>query len=46
MPVMCSLERNEMGSEGAGYLSDALKVNKTLVNLKYAAPLHCMGVSM
>ena len=36
---MCSLERNKMGAEGAGYLSDTLKVNKTLVHLKYAAPL-------
>ena len=28
-----------MGAEGAGYLSDALKVNKTLKSLKCAATL-------
>ena len=33
-----------MDAEGAGYLSDALKVNMTLKSLKCAATLYCVCV--
>jgi hypothetical protein len=32
--LLCSLESNELGSEGGKVIAEALKVNKSLQNIK------------
>ena len=44
MTLVCSLGANLLKDEGAGYVAEALKINTTLKELKYAAahpPHYC-----
>ena len=44
MTLVCSLGSNFLKDEGAGYVAEALKINTTLKELKYAAahpPHYC-----